>query len=384
MKDKAIYQVLNDTNAIVKVEAGAKWVEIYEYLEPLNWMVVGGRLSDIGAGGFLLGGGISHYGPRKGWGSDNVMALDVVLSSGNIVHASKTENEELFWAMRGGGNRFGIVVAYYLLAFKQTNLLWGGTILIDPSNITAAIDALAVFNKNSVQDDGCTAELPFSWTQAAPNASAIIFLINSYGRNDSALLQPIIDMAAAPLGTAALTYATMSEWAIELFTTDPPVRYAQSVLTFQNDPVVLNGVVDLFGRLIQPLIGADPDLKPASMHQPVPSAVFTHMTDSPIYLDPRMGDPVMIHFLSWSWTDPSKDEYYKQALKNFTVIVENYARGQSGLHPWLYMNYAASYQDVYASYGEQHVERMRRVVDLYDPMRVMQRLQAPSFQGTVL
>jgi FAD/FMN-containing dehydrogenase len=50
-------------------------------------MVVGGQESDIGAGGFLLGGGISYYGPRKSWASDNVIGATVVLADGSIVRA---------------------------------------------------------------------------------------------------------------------------------------------------------------------------------------------------------------------------------------------------------------------------------------------------------
>lgn len=137
---------IDEPNSVVRVQPGAKWGDAYEYLESRGWMVVGGRLSDIGVGGLLLGGGISHYGPRKGWGSDNVLAFTVVLASGEIVRASPTEHPDLYWALKGGGNRYGIVVEFELAAFRYENPLFAGAILLDSANLSEATRRLTVFN----------------------------------------------------------------------------------------------------------------------------------------------------------------------------------------------------------------------------------------------
>lgn len=63
--------------SVVKVGAGARWLGVYEALEPLGLAVAGGRNGNVGVGGLLLGGGISHFTTRVGWACDNVVNYEV-------------------------------------------------------------------------------------------------------------------------------------------------------------------------------------------------------------------------------------------------------------------------------------------------------------------
>ena len=58
------------------ISAGNIWQEVYEYLEPRNLLVIGGRVSGIGTG-LILGGGISFYSGLYGWACDNVKSYEV-------------------------------------------------------------------------------------------------------------------------------------------------------------------------------------------------------------------------------------------------------------------------------------------------------------------
>ncbi len=72
-------------------------------------MVVGGRDAEIGVGGLTLGGGISWFSGRRGWALDGVKNYEVVVASGEILDVNLESYPDLYWALRGGGNNFGIV-----------------------------------------------------------------------------------------------------------------------------------------------------------------------------------------------------------------------------------------------------------------------------------
>jgi FAD/FMN-containing dehydrogenase len=71
-----------------------------------------GFISQTGIAGLTVGGGFGYLTRRFGWTCDTVRSMDVVTADGRLVHASASENEDLFWALRGGGGNCGVVVHF--------------------------------------------------------------------------------------------------------------------------------------------------------------------------------------------------------------------------------------------------------------------------------
>jgi FAD/FMN-containing dehydrogenase len=106
------------------VDAGPalNWHQLYSFLEPYGRIVIGGRLKTIGIAGLTIGGGMSYFAAKYGFGMDNVLAYEIVTANGGVVTATATTNSDLFWAMKGGGSNFGIVTKFTFATYKMPNV----------------------------------------------------------------------------------------------------------------------------------------------------------------------------------------------------------------------------------------------------------------------
>ena len=123
----------------VRVEGGAVWGDVDHATYPFGLAVPTGFLSTTGVGGLTLGGGIGYLARRYGLTIDNLISVDIVLSDGCLVTASKSQNEDLFWAIRGGGGNFGVVTSF-LFQGRPVSTVYGGPIfwpLEDAADILA-------------------------------------------------------------------------------------------------------------------------------------------------------------------------------------------------------------------------------------------------------
>lgn len=79
-----------------------------------------GHCEGVCLGGYLLQGGYGWNGRKLGIACKSVLGLDIVTANGELVHASATENADLFWAARGSGaGFFGVVVKFYLALYRK-------------------------------------------------------------------------------------------------------------------------------------------------------------------------------------------------------------------------------------------------------------------------
>ncbi|MEP6526902.1 MAG: FAD-binding oxidoreductase, partial [Nocardioidaceae bacterium] len=126
-----------------RAEGGATWGDFNAATYPFGLATTGGIISTTGVGGLTLGGGIGYLARGLGLSCDNLISADVVTADGTMHVASETDNEDLLWAIRGGGGNFGVVTSleYRLHPVKD---IYGGPMFFE---LEHARDVLQFFRE---------------------------------------------------------------------------------------------------------------------------------------------------------------------------------------------------------------------------------------------
>jgi hypothetical protein len=336
-----------------RVPAGKTWGEVLPGAVEHGLTAVHGSSSTVGVIGYLLGGGLSFYGRRFGLAANSVRSLTVVLADGDVVEASPTYRPDLFWALRGGGGGFGVVVEAH----------------IDLVPMHSIVTGMAVWD---AADAGQLAPLWQAWARTAPpeittslrlmtlppvpavppslagrRVLAVDGAIAVATQADSPAARRILDDMLSPL--AALVEPLLNTWdfaspqALPLTHLDPP-----KPVPFRSGSALIH---DLDEAGWSTVLDAGPTLIAHELRQL--GGAFAHPAADGGALD-RFAAPLLSYAVGVAGDDTDRD------LTAVRSALEPYLTGRTAPS---YVNSFAEPQRTYDDEVRARVEHVRRGVD---------------------
>ncbi len=133
-----------------------------------------GIVSKTGIAGLTLGGGIGWLNGMYGLACDNLISADVVMADGEFLRASSAENQDLYWALRGGGGNFGIVTSFEYKVHPMSTVL-GGMVLYEVSKAKEVLRFFDDFSREAPDELTTVAGL-----LTAPDGNPVVAIVVCY------------------------------------------------------------------------------------------------------------------------------------------------------------------------------------------------------------
>ncbi|KAI8198976.1 putative FAD-linked oxidoreductase [Colletotrichum sp. SAR 10_65] len=304
--------VYKNCSGTVSIGAGARWGMVYTEIEKYGQTVTGGREGNVGVAGLTLGGGASFHTGNRGFAADDVKNYEVVLADGSIVNANAGENPDLFRALKGGSNNFGIVTRFDMQTFAAApGGLYGGLIFMDYEHKDAVMKQFVNLIDTNEQHPDDTEVVTFA-----------------YSSETSA---PMIAVQA--VNTAGVSNSTSNVW---------------FSICFHNDIEVMRKMAELYDQLLAELqtLIPSPDLHLTFVSQPLPKHFATKGSGNNVLgLETSLTHNSII-WLGQVQTRTAKQEALAHAkLAATTAELEAFAEANGKATSWRYLNYVNPAQD---------------------------------------
>ncbi|KAL6717473.1 hypothetical protein ACLMJK_005388 [Lecanora helva] len=351
-----------DKSSIV-LGTGNIWTnDVYPKLDNLGYNVVGGRVTGPAVGGLTLGGGFSWLTNQFGLTCDTVQSYTLVLPNGTVSEVN-AQQPDLFFALKGGLNRFGVVTQITMKLFQQPTQVYGGYQVFPKSAIPALISATANFSATNT-DPKAQIILTLSTLAGIPTPVLLTFydgptpgpslsqfsqikalFSDKKTRSFSSLAKSSPDQATQPSRGAFHT----------LSTTGYTVPFLQAV---QNETDHYSKLAGLHSGVY---ISYDVEPFLSTYGQKATDSAYPH-GESPLPLD-----------LYFTWESPAEDNFWRGAMQQSVDTLTAVAKREGILNPasTAYPNYALSTYSGSQLYGSTNAARLRKVKADVDPNGVM-------------
>lgn len=259
----------------VTLGTGSTWISAYTNLNGTGVAFPGGRYGLVGVGGLALGGGLSFVSPKVGWVADNIINFEVVLSSGTIVNANSTNNDDLFHALKGGSGNFGIVTKVEMETFESDGKFWGGSVAYPCNDNTTGqvLSALNNFTTNNHLDQDAAFNSNFIYNTTSGKkeiANTLVYAKDVANRpifQQAQSIQPQLENTAESTTIVALAANTGS--------LPYGFRYLGATVTFKNTLEAI-AVAQSITDGIYDTISNVPDMQFTFVYEPIPRLYAEH------------------------------------------------------------------------------------------------------------
>ncbi|KAL8922282.1 MAG: hypothetical protein Q9208_005252 [Pyrenodesmia sp. 3 TL-2023] len=358
---------------------GNRWGDIYTVLDPQGLAIPGGRVAEVGTGGLVTGGGVSFFSGRVGFVCDSIINYELVLPYGKVVNVNSSSFPDLFKALKGGSNNFGVVTRFDIKSF-ESGPFWGGQVLYPittmPQHVAAFVtlagaqpfDEYAALFHNIVYIEG-------NW------------LISNYYEYTKVpaepyppTFKPFTDIQPQLLNT--MRVSNLTDFTVEIASAVPPGQRALFItLTHGLSADLITEIYQAADAALQPIKLAA-GLVYAIGFQPLltgPTTKATAGNPNSLGLDASDGNLVLtVLNLTWKL---ATDDAAIEAAANAWLKAAKAASVKAGLsNEFVYLNYAAPGQDPITGYGAANKANLRGVSQKYDRDQIFQKAVPGAFK----
>ncbi|KAF2238005.1 FAD binding domain protein [Viridothelium virens] len=367
--------VTDDQNQVI-VGAGASWGQVYRKLDPLGLAIPGGRHSQVGVGGLTLGGGLSHFSGHVGLACDNVDEYEVVLATGAIVRIKKegSTHSDLYLALRGSGNNFGVVTEFTFRAFRQGHL-WGGTLIHGPETNEQHLNTFFNFASNP-EPDPC-ASLIHGFGMSAERGSGFVNgIVYTKPTHEPVVIQPFLNLNPVYMNSLrelSLTELTQQQ---DAFNENGLCQVAIST-TYYLSETLLTRTYELWlasQESVKNLAGLVWSMTLQTIFPAIVAKSGFLQDAIPAYTAER--GSIIVAQLTGTWKDAKDSPAAEKAALKLISDIEDAVEDEKMQTGYLYLNYAHPGQDVFGDdsiNNGQRKEFLQGVSKKYDGDGVFQR-----------
>ncbi|KAI9449068.1 FAD dependent oxidoreductase [Lactarius psammicola] len=362
----ARFNTFNVNSEAQTVELGPSllWEDVYQRLDPYGVTVIGGRIPGVGVGGLILGGGYSFKSNEYGLAIDNVVAYELVLPNGTVTTITANDHD-LWFALRGGGNNFGIVTKFTVKSYPQGQV-WGGGISYGPGQLGAVKNAIIEFS--NVTDTNAT--LLFGLFYSSGEVVSIVVPFYNSPLPPSGIFDAFLRIPHLQQDVHTRSYADLINSQASLGATPGDRGHYSGFPTTNYSLAFLDAITDQILKWGSQLSPLDPKVVVGAGGEPFERGFFSHGT--PSAYPPDRSHVFFPSVLTFSWSNSTLDEMMTRAIRETTDSLHMTALkdGQDVEHAAVYPNYALFDTPLEDMYG-QNVPRLQSLKCAIDPENVM-------------